>query len=146
MRGISRPKKADKGTVVKTAKTVKADKKAQPVTKKVKMTKLLALSPRLSEKAYGLSELRNTYIFDVDATANKFDINRAVAAQYEVEVKSVRLATVPGKTKRTYRQGGRKSIQGTRSPVRKAYVTLNEGHKLPIFAAVEEPEAPRESK
>jgi ribosomal protein L23 len=120
---------------------------AQPEKKTLKkMTKLLALNPRLSEKAYAISEADNTYIFDVAAGSNKFDIANAVAAQYEVSVKRVRVAAVPGKTKRTYRQGGRKSIEGTRSAIRKAYVTLNEGDKLPIFAAVEADEAPKETK
>jgi ribosomal protein L23 len=114
---------------------------AQPEKKTLKkMTKLLALNPRLSEKAYAISEADNTYIFDVAAGSNKFDIANAVAAQ------RVRVAAVPGKTKRTYRQGGRKSIEGTRSAIRKAYVTLNEGDKLPIFAAVEADEAPKETK
>lgn len=144
MRGISRPKKAESETAVKT---VKADKKAKPeAVKKVKMTKILALNPRLSEKAYGLSELRNTYIFDVETGANKFDISRAVTAQYEVGVLKIRIASVPGKTKRAYRKGGRKSIEGTRTGIRKAYVTLKEGDKLPLFAAVEEAEAPKEKK
>lgn len=143
MRGINLTKKANKETVVKT---VKVEKKTKPEAKKVKMTKMLALNPRLSEKAYGLSELRNTYIFDVDSSANKFDISRAVAAQYEVGVTNVRIASVPGKTKRTYRRGGRKSVEGGRTNIRKAYVTLQESDKLPIFAAVEETEAPKEKK
>jgi ribosomal protein L23 len=108
--------------------------------------KLIALNPRLSEKAYGLSELRNTYIFNVESGINKFDIAHAVSSQYDVKVASVRIAAVPGKAKRAYRQRGRKSLQGQRSDIRKAYVTLQEGDKLPIFAAVEEQSAPKETK
>lgn len=104
-----------------------------------------ALKPRLSEKAYGLSEQRNTYIFDVASGVNKFDVAKAVAAQYEVKIEKVRLAGVPGKKMRAYRRRGRKSISGQRSDIRKAYVTLKEGHKLPLFAAVEEPSAPHPS-
>lgn len=106
----------------------------------------VALNPRLSEKAYGLSELRNTYIFDVRPGANKFEVAKAVAAQYEVKVEKVRIAGVPGKTMRAYRQRGRRSLSGRRSDIRKAYVTLKDGDKLPIFAAVEEPKAPEEKK
>lgn len=146
MRGLTRAKKAEE-TPVKAPKVAKAKTKApEPKPKKKAMTKLLTLNPRLSEKAYGLSEQRNTYIFDVDSSANKFDIANAVAIQYEVGVKKVRMAGVPGKSKRTYRQRGRKSLQGQRSGIRKAYVTLNEGDKLPIFAAVEEPKKPEEKK
>jgi large subunit ribosomal protein L23 len=108
--------------------------------------KLLALKPRVSEKGYALSERINTYIFDVPSSANKFDIAKAVASQFEVGVTNVRLASVPGKAVRSYRNRGRKSITGQRSDVRKAYVTLKEGDKLPIFAAVEETEAPKETK
>ncbi|HET9722094.1 MAG TPA: 50S ribosomal protein L23 [Candidatus Saccharimonadales bacterium] len=106
----------------------------------------LVLKPRISEKGYALSDQRNTYIFDVPAQANKFDIAKAVAGQYEVGVTKVRLAAVPGKTTRAYRQRGRKSMSVKRSDIRKAYVTLREGDKLPIFAAVEETQPPKEEK
>lgn len=104
------------------------------------------LKPKISEKAYALSEQRNTYIFEVDESANKLDVARAVTKQYEATVIKVRLAGVPGKKQRAYRQRGRKSIEGRRADIRKAYVTLREGDKLPIFAAVEEPDQPKESK
>ncbi len=114
--------------------------------KKAVMTKHLALKPRISEKGYALSENGNTYIFDVPSDSNKFDISTAVAAQYEVSVTNVRVAGVPGKAVRTYRQRGRKFMAGQRSKIRKAYVTLAEGDKLPIFAAVEQSDAPKENK
>jgi large subunit ribosomal protein L23 len=104
--------------------------------------KLFALKPRVSEKAYALSEQGNTYIFDVPGGANKFDISKAVTFQYEVTVTGVRMAGVPGKQLRTYRRRGRKFVQGQRSDIRKAYVTLKDGDKLPIFAAVEETKTP----
>ena len=108
--------------------------------------KSIAINPKLSEKAYGLSEERNTYIFKVMAGTNKFDIAKAVTEQYDVKVKKVRIAGVPGKSVRAYRQRGRKSVAGQRSDIRKAYVTLKAGDKLPIFAAVEEREQPKETK
>lgn len=108
--------------------------------------KIVSLKPRISEKAYAQSEASNVYIFDVPADANKFDVAKAVAAQYEVGVTNVKIAAVPGKSVRAYRQRGRRSINGKRSDIRKAYVTLKEGDKLPIFAAVENPEAPKETK
>ena len=108
--------------------------------------KLLALKPRISEKAYGLSEARNVYIFDIPADTNKFDVAGAVADQYKVSVTKVRIAGVTGKATRSYRQRGRKSLSSKRSDIRKAYVTLKAGDKLPIFAAAEEPTAPKEKK
>jgi large subunit ribosomal protein L23 len=99
--------------------------------------KLLTLKPRVSEKSYALSELVNTYVFDVPAEFNKFDIAKAVTSQFEVKVVNVRISNVAGKPKRTVRRG-RVSGSSKRTDIRKAYVTLAEGEKLPIFAAVEE--------
>jgi large subunit ribosomal protein L23 len=106
----------------------------------------IALKPRISEKAYALSESGNTYIFDVPAAANKHAVAAAVVEQYKVTVTNVKIAAVPGKAVRAYRQRGRRSINGQRSDIRKAYVTLKEGDKLPIFAAMEEANAPEEKK
>ena len=108
--------------------------------------KLIALKPRISEKGYALSEAGNTYIFDVPADANKFDVAATVAAQYEVSVTNVRVAAVPGKAVRSYRNRGRRSLNAKRSDIRKAYVTLKQGDKLPIFAAMEETKSPEEAK
>lgn len=109
------------------------------------MSKSLALNPRLSEKAYALSELHNTYIFDVAYEANRHSIARAVEAQYEVSVTAVRVASVPGKTGRTIRRG-RVVGQSKRSDIRKAYVTLKEGDKLPLFAAEQDAKPAKEAK
>jgi large subunit ribosomal protein L23 len=98
------------------------------------------LKPRMSEKAYGVSQLRNTYVFDVEGDSNKHSVARAVAEQYSVTVTSVRVINVKGKTKRTVRKGGRPTM-GRQSDVKKAYVTLQAGDTLPIFAAIEEAEA-----
>lgn len=100
----------------------------------------IVLKPRMSEKAYGVSQLRNTYVFDVDGDANKHTVARAVAEQYSVSVTSVRVVNQKGKVKRTVRKGGRPT-QGYQSDYKKAYVTLKEGDTLPIFAAIEEAEA-----
>lgn len=107
----------------------------------------VALKPRISEKTFALSESGNTYVFDVPAGVNKFEAAKAVAAQYDVTVIRVRIVSVPGKATRSYRQRGRKSFSGQRSNIRKAYVTLKEGDKLPIFAEPEGSAKPeKESK
>lgn len=98
------------------------------------MSKSLLLKPRLSEKAYGLSEQSNTYVFDVPSTANRHTIGDAVASQYDVGVVSVRMAATAAKPFRAYKKRGR-NITGKKSGVRKAYVTLKEGDRLPIFAS-----------
>lgn len=102
------------------------------------MYKTIPLKPRLSEKSYALSEERNTYVFEVPAQVSRQELAKAVAAQYNVAVESVRVAAAPAKPKRTYRRKGRYVLRGQSSPIRKAYVRLKEGDKLPIFAAVEE--------
>lgn len=106
------------------------------------MEKLLVLRPRLSEKSYALSELRRTYAIDVPGNSSKDMVAKAVAAQFNVTVESVNIANIKGKVKRTVRKGGRPTL-GKRSDIKKAYVTLKEGDKLPFFA---EPEDDKKSK
>lgn len=101
------------------------------------MSKTLLLKPRMSEKAYGLSEQGNTYVFDVPTTANRHTVGDAVASQYKVGVVSVRIASTARKPVRSRAKRGR-NIASSRSGVRKAYVTLVSGDKLPIFAGSEE--------
>jgi large subunit ribosomal protein L23 len=98
------------------------------------------LKPRMSEKAYGVSQLRNTFVFDVEGDTNKHSVARAVAEQYSVTVTAVRVVNQKGKVKRTIRKGGR-AVSGSTSDYKKAYVTLKAGDTLPIFAAIEEAEA-----
>ena len=107
------------------------------------MSKATILTPRLSEKAYGASQVINTYVFDVPKDANKHTIARAVSAQFEVTVEDVRVIVVKGKAKRTIRKGGRIS-KGRQSDIKKAYVKLKEGDSLPIFAGIEEAEEKQE--
>ncbi len=110
------------------------------------MSKSVVLRPRASEKAYGLSEALNTYVFDVSSDLNKFQVADAVNAQYEVDVKDVRLANVPGKAKRTYK-GRSRFTRGKRADIRKAYVRLAKDQKLPLFnTESEKTEEPAKSK
>jgi ribosomal protein L23 len=102
------------------------------------MSKTIILKPRVSEKGYAQSEALNTYLFEVTGEVNRHDVARAVTAQYEVTVTGVRMASTPGKTRRTYKKRGRVSHKGRSSSVHKAYVTLKEGDSLPIFATVDE--------
>ncbi len=105
------------------------------------MSKSLILKPRLNEKTYSLSTGR-VYVFDVDKSANKHLIARAVEAQFDVKVVSVNTTTQKGKLKRTMSLNGKrmKNSYGHRSTVKRAYVTLAEGNSLPFFEAVEESE------
>src|SRR5579859_809599 len=100
------------------------------------MSKTTLLRPRLSEKTYGLALSKTVYVFDVPADANKHTVAAAVAAQFEVSVVEVNIVNVKGKAKRTIRKGGR-AVAGQRSDIKKAYVRLKDGDKLPFF---DEPE------
>ena len=104
------------------------------------MSKSLFLKPRMSEKAYGLSEERHTYVFDVPTQANKQSVAEAVAAQYEVSVESVRIAKTAPKSRRIIKRRGRNIYRGQSNGLRKAYVRLAKDQTLPIFAAVKEEE------
>jgi len=107
--------------------------------KEIIMSKNIALLPRLNEKTYAQAENR-VYVFAVDKSANKHTIAKAVEEQFEVKVIKVNTLNVKGKAKRVYNITGKRSANttGRRSDIRKAYVTLAEGHSLPFFDAIEE--------
>ena len=105
------------------------------------MEKTLVLKPRLSEKTYGLAQARNVYVFDVAGDVNKHSVARAVAAQFDVVVTKVNIANIDGKAARVISKGGRRVSKGHRLDIKKAYVTLAAGSKLPFFDAAEEAEA-----
>lgn len=97
------------------------------------------LKPRLSEKAFGLSQATNTFAIDVPGELNRYEIASAVEKQFEVSVKSVRVVNRKGKTKRVMNTSGRRSSnrKGTQADTKKAYVTLATGSHLPFFEAAE---------
>src|SRR5487761_1511289 len=105
------------------------------------MSKTIMLRPRLSEKTYGLSESR-VYVVEIPKEANKHAVARAIEAQFEVKVTKVNVTNVSGKTKPTRNISGSRYARSTgkRVDIKKASVTLAEGHSLPFFAAVEEAE------
>jgi len=105
------------------------------------MSKTLVLKPHVSEKAYGLAQTNNVYVFEVPKGASKHLIAQAVTAQFEVTVRTVNVTNIKGKTKRTVRKGGR-PVAGRQNDVRKAYVTIKEGDSIPVFKATEEDQKP----
>lgn len=106
------------------------------------MLKQLALKPRLTEKTYAQSN-DSVYVVDVDKSLNKDTIAKAITAQFDVEVKSVNIVNTKGKSKRTISLNGKRSTNssGSRSDVKKAYITLKNKQKLPFFDAIEEEES-----
>lgn len=106
----------------------------------------LVLKPRLSEKAYGISQVSPVYVFEVPGNVSKQSVAAAVASQFEVGVETVNVLTVQGKRKRTYMNRRGKFVRGQRKDIKKAYVTLKEGQVIPLFAAEEEKEAKQEKQ
>lgn len=109
------------------------------------MDKTMVLKPRVSEKAYAQNQDRNVYVFMVPVSASKQAIANAIAAQFEVTVKTVNTTLTKGKAKRTIRKGGR-PVAGRTSNFKKAYVTLKDGDSIAIFAAAEDQKAEKPAK
>ena len=82
-------------------------------------------TPVITEKATIQAE-NNKVVFNVAKTATKPEIKAAVEQLFSVKVKSVNTLLRKGKTKRT------RGIIGTQSDVKKAVVTLEEGHSIDI--------------
>ena len=82
------------------------------------------VAPIVSEKATMIAEKRNQVLFKVLRDATKPEIKAAVELMFKVEVESVSVVNVKGKTKRF---GGR---AGRRDHVKKAYVALKASQEL----------------
>ena len=83
------------------------------------------LSPVITEKATALSE-HNKVVFKVAPGATKPQIKEAVEKLFDVKVKSVNTLVRKGKVKRF------KGTVGKQSDVKKAIVTLAEGHSIDV--------------
>lgn len=89
----------------------------------------IILGPVVTEKATLLSE-HNQVVFRVRPEATKPEIKAAIEALFGVEVKAVNTLNQKGKTKRFRGRIGR------RSDVKKAIVTLAEGHKIDVTTGI----------
>jgi len=83
------------------------------------------VAPVITEKATLASE-QNKVVFKVSRDATKPQIKAAVERLFDVKVESVNTLVRKGKTK--FFRGTR----GTQSDVKKAVVTLAEGHKIDV--------------
>ena len=92
----------------------------------------MLLIPRRTEKAYA-EQSKSTYIFNVPADASNLAVAKAVAEQYNVTVKDIRILTRKGKATRFSK--GKHAYPGTtyRRDRKYAYVTLAEGNKIRVF-------------
>ena len=83
------------------------------------------LAPVITEKATLLSE-QNKVVFRVAPHATKDEIASAVEELFKVQVLKVNTLVTKGKTKRF------RGIEGRRSDVKKAIVTLAEGQSIDV--------------
>ena len=79
----------------------------------------------ITEKSTLLSE-DNKVVLKVPLSATKKDIAEAVEELFKVKVKAVNTLITKGKTKRF------RGMLGQRSDVKKAVVTLEEGHSIDV--------------
>jgi large subunit ribosomal protein L23 len=85
----------------------------------------IIVSPVITEKATIASE-RNQVIFNVRRTATKPQIKEAVEKLFDVKVKAVNTLVRKGKVKAF------RGTRGVQSDVKKAVVTLEEGHRIDV--------------
>ncbi len=90
----------------------------------------ILLQPVVTEKSTNLAETSNQVAFKVDMTANKREIKAAVEQLFDVNVVTVRVVSVPGKTKRN------RTGLGKCSDWKKAYVRLAPGQDIDFTTAV----------
>nr|WP_269465514.1 MULTISPECIES: 50S ribosomal protein L23 [Thauera] len=88
------------------------------------------LAPQISEKATFVADKNEQVVFKVAADATKPEVKAAVEALFKVEVKSVQVLNVKGKSKRFGKTMGR------RKDWKKAFVCLKPGQEI-NFAAGE---------
>ena len=67
------------------------------------------LAPQISEKATFIAEKNEQVVFRVVSTATKPEVKAAVEMLFKVEVESVQIANVKGKTKRFGRSMGKRT-------------------------------------
>jgi large subunit ribosomal protein L23 len=82
------------------------------------------VAPQISEKATYIADKHEQVVFIVTPDATKPEVKAAVEMLFRVEVKSVQIANLKGKSKRFGRSMGR------RSDIRKAFVCLKPGQEI----------------
>jgi large subunit ribosomal protein L23 len=86
--------------------------------------------PLITEKSTTEKDLRNKLFFEVDRSANKIEIKKAVEQIFKVDVLGVRTVNMKGKNKRV----GRYTTK--LSDWKKAVVTIKPGQRVEFFEGV----------
>ena len=85
----------------------------------------LIINPIVTEKSTILVE-QNKYVFKISSRANKVSVKKSIEKIFGVEVKKVNILNQQGKVKKF------KGITGRRSLLKKAFVTLVNGHTIDL--------------
>ena len=101
-----------------------ATKSTAPSAAQQQRLSKVILAPVISEKSTYVADKMNQVIFRVESGATKPDIKAAVEFMFKVQVESVTVANVRGKSKRFGQYTGR------RNHWKKAYVSLKPGQEI----------------
>lgn len=95
------------------------------------MNRIIILNPIVSEKTMLLAR-DNKYTFKVDVKSNKKEVAKAIESLYKVKVAEVNILKEKGETRRFGKKIGRTA------DIKKAYITLEKGHKIKEFEIEED--------
>ena len=95
----------------------------------------ILIRPLFTEKMSFLEETQRKYAFEVDSSANKIQIKKAVEDKFDVQVQKVATMNRKGKAKQmSVRSGGRAiRTQGFQSSWKRTVVTLKEGFTIDLL-------------
>ena len=94
----------------------------------------ILIKPIITEKANNDSELSNRYTFQVEKSANKVEIKKAIESAYGVKVIKVRTINVRSDRRIRYTKAG---IQfGKSNAIKKAIIQIAEGESIDLYANV----------
>ncbi len=95
--------------------------------------KVLVKKAIITEKATSLSELCNSYTFEVERTANKLAIKNTIEKMYDVKVTSVRTLNYGG-GKSSVKYTNKGIVEQKSKKWKKAIVTVAEGQMIDLYS------------
>lgn len=97
--------------------------------------KHIIVRPLITEKLTAIQDKLKKYAFEVQSTATKADIKKAVEELYpDVKVESVNTINVASKPKGRFTKGG--YVSGRSRRWKKAIVSLKDGNEIDFFSEV----------
>ena len=94
----------------------------------------ILIKPIITEKANNDSELNNRYTFQVEKSANKVEIKKAIESAYGVKVIKVRTINVRSDRRIRYTRAGMQF--GKSNAIKKAIIQLADGESIDLYANV----------